>query len=138
MLPTGARVLDYGCGTGYGTRILCNAGLDAYGYDPDPALARFNLVSPVIPDGPWDAVVCFEVLEHIEAPPLATYMQLERLAPIVIASVPYLELRGANPHHRWYRLQEATFPGRHVAYQYSDGTISALSGNAQNLIVCTF
>lgn len=133
MLEPGSRVLDYGCGTGYGTEILRAVGMQADGYDP--------LVPPF--DGPfatrYDAVVCFEVLEHLHEPPLATLMALEKLAPIVIASVPYMEAIGNNPHHRWFRLQEASFPGRWFAYQMADSTISALAGDgAQNLIVCSF
>jgi len=144
MLEPGSYVLDYGCGTGYGSRILMDAGMKVYAYDPDVeackiAQRRWGVnAAPSFDSGVFkDAVVCFEVLEHLKDPPLGTFMGLEKLAPIVIASVPYLEKPGNNQHHLWFRLQESTFPGRRIAYQYADGTISPMAGNAQNLIVYT-
>jgi methyltransferase family protein len=132
MLDGAERILDFGAGTGYGSKILARTGAQVTGHDPP-----MGLVAALEP-GLYDAVVAFEVLEHLEAPPLGTLMALERLAPIVIASVPYLERAGRNDHHRWYRLQESTFPARQYAYQFADGTITAMPGHAPTLIVCTF
>lgn len=144
MIEPGSRVLDFGCGTGYGTRILCDAGIQAMGFDVDPAMADLARdlyevsITDVLPSS-VDVVVAFEVLEHLKDPPLATFMALEKLAPVVLATVPFMEPRDQNRHHCWHQLQEATFPGRRFAYQYPDGTISAMAGQAaQNLIVMTF
>ena len=109
--PENMRVLDYGCGTGHGTDLLRTTGFDAIGYDPDPEAIgwgrdHFKLGGDVLtvrgpPDGSrFDAIVAFEVLEHLDAPPAETLAGLLKMAPIVIGSVPYLEPAGFNPHHR--------------------------------------
>ena len=35
IIPAGSRVIDFACGVGYGTRVLCDAGHAAFGYDID-------------------------------------------------------------------------------------------------------
>jgi SAM-dependent methyltransferase len=40
-LPAGARVLDFGCGTGLFAATLAGAGLRYCGYDPDAAAVRY-------------------------------------------------------------------------------------------------
>lgn len=129
VLDAGSHVLDFGCGTGYGTDILRAAGHIAEGYDPHPDIRLVTIGNC------YDAVVAFEVLEHLPDPPFGTLVALEKMAPVVLASVPFLERPGENHHHRWFRLQEATFPGRQFAYQYADGTISTMPGPAQNLLI---
>jgi cyclopropane fatty-acyl-phospholipid synthase-like methyltransferase len=82
-LDAGARVLDFGCGTGYGARHLADAGLHVIGVDVsssavDRATARyatsrleFRAIQPVekgpLPflDESFDAVVSFQVVEHV-------------------------------------------------------------------------
>ncbi|GAB3023062.1 hypothetical protein GCM10011376_38970 [Nocardioides flavus (ex Wang et al. 2016)] len=79
-LPSGARLLDVGCGTGALVRAARDAGLDTTGVDPDPemaALAADGLGSRVpvagLPDLPFaddgfDAVVANFVLNHVDDP----------------------------------------------------------------------
>lgn len=73
----GRRVLDVGCGIGFYTRRLQEAGADAYGVDVDPekvAEARQIVanvqVAPAealpFPDGFFDMVLSHEVLEHVD------------------------------------------------------------------------
>jgi len=73
----GARVLDVGCGIGFYTRRLQEAGAEAWGVDVDPdkvAKAREAVpncqVAPAeslpFPDGFFDAVLSHEVLEHVD------------------------------------------------------------------------
>lgn len=57
-LPAG-RVLDYGCGPGILVDQLRQSGFDAVGYD------RFYPGFQTPPNGQFDVVTCFEVLEHI-------------------------------------------------------------------------
>jgi SAM-dependent methyltransferase len=121
------RVLDYGCGTGHGTDLLRTTGFDACGCDPDleaiaygrehsnlrGRLTTFDLSQPpkTPTDAPFEvidfavadvinAIVAFEVIEHLDAPPAETLARLLKRAPIVIGSVPYLEPAGFNPHHK--------------------------------------
>ena len=101
VLPPGARVIDFACGVGYGTRILVDAGHKVRGYDKDPealAYADRHYAAPgalfVAGDGTapgelgeHDAAVCFETVEHLEDPrPLLK--ALRESAPMLIVSVP--------------------------------------------------
>jgi SAM-dependent methyltransferase len=70
------RVLDAGCGPGHLVRLLCEAGLDAYGCDlqsytawlgsPRFGYAALDDVNGIQPfTGSFDLVICREVLEHL-------------------------------------------------------------------------
>ena len=52
------RILDYGCGKGFAVSHLKEQGLDIYGYDP-----YFGAYKQM-PDGKFDLITAFEVLEH--------------------------------------------------------------------------
>jgi SAM-dependent methyltransferase len=145
VLPAGVLVLDYGCGTGYGSALLRDVGHSVVALDNDPTVADFARerwgvhVVKRIPMEPVGAVVAFEVLEHLQARPVDTFRMLARLADgVAIASVPYRERRNANQHHSWFRLDETDFAavqGAVVVYQQADGSIGPERSGAQNMIV---
>lgn len=76
----GGRLLDVGCARGYSAVVARRCGFDAYGVEvsaADAAYARENLGLPVrtgtveqagFPEGFFDAVVVWVVLEHLSAP----------------------------------------------------------------------
>ena len=113
----GRSVLDAGCGTAYGTRLLAEAGArDVTGVDiAGPVL---ETVAPEMPDnvtlregdlnrlgdgdGTYELVVCFEVIEHF-ADPFPVLDELVRvLTPggvLLISSPNRGVYPDANPHH---------------------------------------
>lgn len=93
-LAEGKRVLDAGCGTGYGAELLAGAEaaevvaidvdrevIEAAQRDGSSAVtfAAADLRELPAGLGKFDVVVCFEVLEHIDEPEAA----LDRLAAVV-------------------------------------------------------
>ena len=152
------RVLDAGCGCGYGTNLLAVAGADVLGVDPHgPSIdfarenwaherARFELRS-VMPDiGAFDLAVAFEVVEHV-ADGHEFVRSLAALAPIVIASVPNEDVQpfsttGHPDHKRHYTPSEFTALfsscGLHVSeywYQLSKDNCRVVPGPIGGTII---
>jgi methionine biosynthesis protein MetW len=83
-VPDGARVLDVGCATGYLAAALHERGCTVVGIEADPdaaAQARGHCDAVVVGDveaprtraetaarGPFDVVMCADVLEHLRDP----------------------------------------------------------------------
>lgn len=122
-LEPNSRVLDLACGVGYGCDILAKAGHEVIGVDRDPLAieyatkhysghgARFtcqdaNAVN--LEDNEFDAVVCFETVEHIKTPaPLLR--QFRKGASKLIVSVPnetVFPYRNYKFHYRHYTKNE--------------------------------
>ncbi|MCS6951460.1 MAG: methyltransferase domain-containing protein [Bryobacterales bacterium] len=123
-LAWGKRVLDAGCGTGYGAAELARSarlvvGVDRCAEAVDYARARYalpNLAFVVgagealpLPTGWADLAVAFEVIEHLDDWPRLLEELRRVLAPTgqALISTPnrryYAEARagaGPNPHHR--------------------------------------
>lgn len=116
-LAGGCRVLDAGCGLGYGTNLLAASGAaEVVGVDVAEAVveaatggavpgARFAVASIhdlPFEDSSFDLVVCFEVLEHVERAPEAVAELVRVLAPGGVLAVsspnPDVYVPG-NPHH---------------------------------------
>jgi len=108
----GRTVLDAGCGIGYGARLLADAGCDVHAWDVDAEAIDYGREHFFHTSIRWsvsdvcavfclraDAVVAFEILEHLERPGLALIRWPERL----IASVPngaiVPKTDGTFPHH---------------------------------------
>jgi 2-polyprenyl-3-methyl-5-hydroxy-6-metoxy-1,4-benzoquinol methylase len=76
-LRPGARVLDFGCGTGLFAGTLSGAGLDYYGFDPDaaavhyaarihPSLTFVSRLEDAAALSPFDAVIANCCFHHID------------------------------------------------------------------------
>jgi SAM-dependent methyltransferase len=117
QLTPGRRVLDAGCGVGYGTNLLANAGAkDVVGVDlADEAVqaaaeaaaprARFlpaDVRELPFEDASFDLVVCFEVIEHVDGQRRALAEFARVLAPggiLAISSPNRGVYPQGNPHH---------------------------------------
>src|SRR5919201_4246082 len=136
----GRRVLDAGCGEGYGTAMLAGAGpARVAGVDNDrdvPAHAReryglefveADIVGLPFEDASFDLVVCFETIEHVADGPRALSELRRVLAPkgLLIVSTPNAgEYLVENEfHEREYEPAEfdellaEQFAERHRLYQ---------------------
>ena len=117
------RVLDAGCGSGYGTAHLASldptlqvVGIDhseealayarAHYAEPNLRFAHGDCLAPEFADGEFDLVVAFEVLEHLREPTgfLEQVRRVLRPSGHLLVSTPnrryYSEERGyVNPFH---------------------------------------
>lgn len=100
------RVLDVGCGTGVNVTIpLAEMGYDVVGVDTDgpsiergrriaeglaPVCLRQGRLADAVPEAGFHAVVCSEVLEHLEHPEELLGEIVSRTAPsgLVVVTVP--------------------------------------------------
>lgn len=139
----GKRVLDAGCGSGYGTRILGREAAECLGVDSDPESVRLAgslFAAPrvgfavedvtrlaTIADNAFEGVVALEVLEHLPIESVPAFMGAVRrvLVPegvfvVSVANRAHQE-REENPFHRsemlydeFKELLEAWFPAARI------------------------
>jgi SAM-dependent methyltransferase len=113
----GRRVLDAGCGAGYGSALLAAAGaggvigVDAAqsvideiaGDAPEGVHFRVGDVCALdFPDDSFELIVCFETIEHVERPEaaLAEFARLLSSDGLLVISTPERRASGGvNPHH---------------------------------------
>jgi GT2 family glycosyltransferase/SAM-dependent methyltransferase len=120
---TGARVLDLGCGEGFGPALLAAGAREVVGIDIDPqtvehAAAQYSrgnlqfaigsMIDPGLLPGapPFDVITCFEALEHVEEQDTLLAVVRRLLAPggLFLTSTPdvtvYSHQHGNdNPFH---------------------------------------
>ena len=124
-LVEGCRVLDYGSGEGYGTATLANHATSVTGVDIDPAaiahaqdkyISIANISFEAItdhrlpyPDGSFDVITCFEVIEHVPDPNLVIAEIARLLSPtgVLLISTPNkAEYSDKNDYKNEYHLKE--------------------------------
>lgn len=139
-LAAGRKVLDFGCGTGYGTSILAQSAQTIIGIDIDSsALAwarehhkKANLsyqqradLGAALPAKSFDFISCFEMIEHVpETTQIEAIRNFARLLcddGMAVISTPNPEitkLYGANPYHvrEMNRTEFVDLLGQHFAH----------------------
>lgn len=123
---TGKRVLDFGCGSGYGTAVLASRASSTVGVDRsdvsvefatktygDPGLSYLSLdaCAPDVPTrlGLFDFIFSFDVIEHLERYPLYVENAKKMLAPqgqLVIGCPNRLQTLHWNRLWNQYHFQE--------------------------------
>ena len=119
-LPKGSRVLDVGCGEAYGTALLSAGGSWVAGADVDPAVLRrarrrwpsvaafvlFDGRSIPACDSSFDALVCFQVVEHVEddARAAAELARVLRTDGLALVTTPNRLLRLSPGERPWNRF----------------------------------
>jgi SAM-dependent methyltransferase len=129
-LAAGCRVLDLGCGTGYGTAELAKHATEAVGVDVAPEAIEyasahyrtaryFQTPATDLPfaDASFDLITCFELIEHLSdwRTLLKEAQRVVHPAGLFVVSTPnklyYAEARGAsgpNPFHA-HEFEHAEF-----------------------------
>ena len=131
------KVLDFGCSIGLFLQIAEDAGWTAYGIEPDTPAALYaqevlgldgvmncTLQEAGLPDGYFDAVVSFQVFEHLPDPT----QELKEITR-VLKQDGLLALEVPSIDNIWYRLLRGRH--RHFAteqhlYFYTPRTVSLL------------
>ena len=155
----GSTVLDFGCGTGYGAALLASVARSVTAIDIDAATiewarsthAQQNLKFAVdarlgrdLPEGAFDLVTCFEVIEHISAELqdtlVASIARVCAAKGITLVSTPnpaVSRLYGENPFHKreLERAEFAELMQKHFRYvvildQFIHPAITLTSGAA--------
>ena len=109
----GDRVLDVGFGEGYGSTILCasytgvelDAGLVTHARDRYRGCGRFETYDGrQLPDGPFDLVVSFQVIEHVPEPDpwLAEIARVGRRAMFATPNRIHRLRGGGRPWNRYH------------------------------------
>lgn len=137
QLDASARVLDYGCGTGYGSHYLAETVGSVVGVDVSDSAVRyassryrspgleFHAIAPVeeaplpFADASFDAVVSFQVIEHVPSVDgyLAEVVRVLRPGGMFICATPDRATRlfpRQRPWNRWH-VDEFTQQGLSAA-----------------------
>jgi SAM-dependent methyltransferase len=117
LVPPKACILDWGAGDGAFQRLLERKGFDSYGIDSYSSesnpkkIIRASIEEAPFPEGFFDAITCFHVLEHIHHPVTSVKKVLRLLKPggIFVVEVPNLNSVGFRIFkYRWQPLEIPT------------------------------
>ncbi len=138
-IQPGMRVLEFGCSSGFGTRLLPQH-IDYTGVDYSKAIidyadAHFSLshqrfiwstIDRFLDEHSgetWDVIIAFEVIEHVKNG-RETAQRLKQFAKTVLLTTPYREPVGFwGKHHVLHGLRERDFPQFAYRYMHINGDI---------------
>lgn len=128
VLPQG-NIIDYGCGTGYGTQFLSSCGFDVAGIDnreemirlcknhfPDPKFCHSDWLSLPHSGHKLDGITCFETVEHMSLKSAKNLLRIFRgnlrEGGMLITSTPkYKEFDQRSYVRQKYHIHEYTHNG---------------------------
>jgi SAM-dependent methyltransferase len=112
-----SNILDWGCGDGSFIRLLRNFGWHCFGIDAykkdlnDPQISSTTIEKADFPNGYFDIITCFHVLEHLAAPVTSVKhaLMLLKIGGLIIIEVPNLDSIGFRIFKRkWQPLEIPT------------------------------
>ncbi len=112
-----SKILDWGCGDGSFIRLLRNFGLHCFGIDAykkdlnDPQISSTTIEKADFPDGYFDIITCFHVLEHLADPrgSIKHALRLLKIGGLIIIEVPNIDSVGFRIFkRRWQPLEIPT------------------------------
>jgi len=112
-----SKILDWGCGDGSLIRLLRSFGLHCFGIDAykkdlsDPQISATTIEKADFPDGYFDIITCFHVLEHLADPftSVKDALRLIKTGGLIIIEVPNLDSIGFQIFkRRWQPLEIPT------------------------------
>jgi SAM-dependent methyltransferase len=133
------RMLDIGCGPGYGRTFFSPNGIQIVGLDLSLSALKFgmgeyggnfvcgNAQALPFPSGVFDGATCFEAIEHVpDAAQLLREVQrvLKKGAALVLSTPNRLRTSGANPYH----LHEFTLEELVTAVQSAGFEVTRVTG----------
>ena len=151
-LITGRRVLDFGCGTGYGTHRLSGDSASIVGVDvADDAVhfaasryeasnLSFQAIRPIeaaplpFPDGSFDVVLSFQVIEHVTDPDryLGEVVRVLSDGGMLVIATPDRSTRllaGQRPWNRYHRVEyDQTELERLLSTRFGQVEVNTMSG----------
>jgi len=112
------KVLDIACGSGYGSKMIAQKGCSVFGCDVSDEALDFSRkhndhklitwmkldiqdICKKFSDSYFDAIVCFETLEHIEKGQeklLSEFKKISKAGAPILTSVPY-----NHPDTKWHK-----------------------------------
>lgn len=150
LIASTDTVVDWGCGVGYGAKILAPVqsylGVDCaevaieYAQQTYGAYGAFRVGDMLTLDLSSDVGICLVAMEHLRPAPPVVLTRFLTLAPTVLFSVSYNEPYSAGHHHH-FQLTEETFADGpwDIAWYYRDdehGITQQKRANCGNLLGC--
>jgi 2-polyprenyl-3-methyl-5-hydroxy-6-metoxy-1,4-benzoquinol methylase len=160
-------VLDFGCGTGYGSALLAHAAKSVVGLDIDTAAIEWakdthrnagltylcqDDLGASLPAASFDVITCFEMIEHVDhvtqKAVITSFARLLRPDGVLLISTPNPEvtkLYGANPYHiremdeeQLGELLSPHFPSLQILRQHVRASVSFEDSDSPNVLTPTF